>query len=140
MLISHLPGSDAIRILSTLRNNLERCPYSRGDPGTQPAVASGDLSGPWAVHYRARWLTCSHIRIPAGGLGPCSRERLAPVLPSDPKVQPKLDVAITTPLVFMAWARGRGSRRGEHTNTHKVELSILISTCLILLRLVPLRD
>lgn len=30
--------SDAIGILSTLKSNLERCPYSRGDPGMQPTA------------------------------------------------------------------------------------------------------
>ena len=36
----------AVRTLSTSRSNLERHPYSRGDPGVQPAAMQESSTGP----------------------------------------------------------------------------------------------
>ena len=38
--------ANAIRILSASRSNLERHPYSRGDPGMQPAAVQETSMGP----------------------------------------------------------------------------------------------
>ena len=47
--------SDVVRILSTLRNNLERRPYSRVDPGMQPTAVQESSMGPGlSTIYRAR--------------------------------------------------------------------------------------
>jgi len=37
--------SDAIKILSASRSNLERHPYSRGDPGVQPTATQENSTG-----------------------------------------------------------------------------------------------
>lgn len=36
---------------SLCRRNLERCPYSRGDPVVQPAATQESSRGSWAAHY-----------------------------------------------------------------------------------------
>lgn len=42
-------GSIAARNLSASRSNLERCPYSRGDSGVQPAAVQGSSMGPGLI-------------------------------------------------------------------------------------------
>lgn len=60
--------SDAIRILSVSRNNLERCPYPRGDPDVQPAdMQESSKSYVLSPVHGVRWLTRSHICIPTTG-------------------------------------------------------------------------
>ena len=46
MLLIIYRESVAARNLSTSRSNLERCPYSRGDPDMQPTAVQGSSIGP----------------------------------------------------------------------------------------------
>lgn len=73
--------SDAIKILSTSRSNLERHPYPRGDPGMQRAALQESSASPGLpAMYGVRWLNYSYI--PARHLGHCTSQPLVTVMPS----------------------------------------------------------
>ena len=69
MLLITYRESVAASNLSASRSNLERRPYSMGDPGVQPAAVQWSSTGPGlSAIYGARELTPSHICIPTTGV------------------------------------------------------------------------